>query len=547
MAIIRHETVLVNHEIRSAGNYAAVQVKLSPANYSGTCTWCIEATGTTGSGTTSFILKDLAGNTHATLDFTETSPTLKRAEFSTPPTADNYYAAVSGDGIIYNPKVVCLQDVGSSCSGSETQIEIGGYISTTSTIPVPLGEPKYFAYNSAEWDGTISAYFDVSGGIDSPGVATFYLEEDDGSWGNWEAITNVTLDSYGFVRGDDIFDSLTNGRHYRISIKTSDALYDAGNYLAKLVFVQSGTVTKMAETMTMLSNSDEVSNFGPVPTGLVKYLSADWTDSNVSFKYAQDAITSGDGSKLYNVTDSADVTSVIYGPNQQITTTITTPDSGDILTPNVTNWDSGINHCLLLAYVALSSAPSGGATVSVSANASGSGIKTASKGSGAAASVSASGVGVKTASGGSSASVSAVASGAGAKIGESGSGAIVTVTATGAGEPFDDTIKGGSSAAVTVTDSGAGTKIASGGSSASVSANAVGAGAAMRSGGSGAVVAVTASGGGRRGFQPVHMTFSIGRRRIAMAAEKRNCGIKAIERNRSARIVKRSISLEVIE
>lgn len=374
MAIIRHEIIVHNSHVYESVQ-AASQVRLTPENYSGDCTWYLEASAEAYSGTFSIVLEDSDENIHATLDFTEATPTVKRVEFSTPPTADYYFIANTGSGVAYTARVVCLQDTGSSCSGSETQIELGNHEETTSTVAVALGNPKYFTFNSANWNGTVKAYFEVSTYVRTGGTGTFYLEEDDGVWGNWTAKATLTRDAgTGLVRSSDIFSSLTDGRHYRITYKTSNSSYKTSIFLAKLIFVQTGAVTKLEETVSIIHRYDN-GDTGLQGRYLAKYLSADWTGSTVVFRYSHDALNAGDSSRLYNVTDSAYITSAITGANQQVSSEITAPDSGDILGVYVVATPGQVCYSRLLAYVALSSSPvrSGGSGAIVAVSAAGRG------------------------------------------------------------------------------------------------------------------------------------------------------------------------------
>lgn len=352
MAIIRHEINCLNSACVTGSYY--YWVRLTTTSYSGTCTWYLEVCSKTVASGTTVTLLDSTGNTHATVSFNETEVTVKRVQFSTPPTTDSYRLNISTDSSVYTVKIICLQDTGDSCTGSETQIELGDSMSTNSISAIPMTNPKYFTYNSANWDGTIAAYLETDLKSDNAsGTCYLVLQQDDGNWANWADITSlsVTGTSISRMRSNNIFSSLISGRHCRVAIYSNNSSYNAFVYLAKLIFIQTNTITKLEETQFIMITGDSGSTGLQVPR--TKYNSSDWAGSAVTYKYSHDATNASDASQLYNVTDSEPITSVITGANQQVSDNFNAPTDGDVLGVNVTDTTGAVCYGRLLAIISL--------------------------------------------------------------------------------------------------------------------------------------------------------------------------------------------------
>jgi len=104
---------------------------------------------------------------------------------------------------------------------SETQIEIGSEETITNTTAAPLTNPKYWKYEAAKWNGTCNIFSSM---IVSPagGNVYIYIQEDDGSFGNWTDKQTVLpgASSYTLNILKWTF-APTDGRHYRMTARVS--------------------------------------------------------------------------------------------------------------------------------------------------------------------------------------------------------------------------------------------------------------------------------------------------------------------------------------
>ena len=245
MAIIRQEVNIIDVVLTTAADSNAV-VYLNPGVFNGSLTWFFEIVGKVTSGTATVTLHDSTDNVHATISVTETDYSLKRAEFSTSPTADTYHVNLSGGTTpsILLARIVIIQNTeANSLSLTETQIEIGNDEGTLSITYVALANPKYWLYTSANWDSISNVYFEANLVSNNKSYTAFAeLEVDDGSWANWVAVTGSILSVYGLtkarVRSDAI--KLIAGRHYRVGIESDNSKGIASIYNAKII-IQSGS------------------------------------------------------------------------------------------------------------------------------------------------------------------------------------------------------------------------------------------------------------------------------------------------------------------
>lgn len=138
----------------------------------------------------------------------------------------------------------------------------------------PNYSPKWL-YTSANYDGTIEVYFEAVLKISS-GSYTAYAELYNGTSQVAEVSTSSTTTTR--VRSGDIFSSLSNGVQYNIRLKSSSSSGTATIYAARLIIVQSGTVTK-TETIISLGSSSVFTSTTYIEESLKgrwKYIAADW-------------------------------------------------------------------------------------------------------------------------------------------------------------------------------------------------------------------------------------------------------------------------------
>lgn len=257
MAIIRQEINildrLANASILNAGSQGTVQ--LDTTQYNGTITYYFEIVGFNTSATLddTFTLRRDGTTTD---DVTITIPkntstnTLFRSTTFTPPAGQTSYFCFSpnsagGFAILKSARIVIIQNTGTDpITNTETQIEIGSNSSITALTDTALTNPKYWKYTSANWDGTITAYFESTFATGtSKSAATVTLQVADGTgdgfvnWSNVASSAVTTTSTTGArVRSGAI--TLTAGRNYRAVGKAGNSKSGLTVYNAKIIIDQ---------------------------------------------------------------------------------------------------------------------------------------------------------------------------------------------------------------------------------------------------------------------------------------------------------------------
>lgn len=243
MPKIRQEINILNATITATSVGFAV---LTTGNYSGTVTYAFEIVGRVTSGTATVTCQRNGTTTNdATISLSSTSYTRLRATLTPPAGATEYRVAISGGTgpQIRAARILVFQDSGSNpITATETQIEIGGQETQTSTTFIPLTAPKYWNYDASKWDDGTSFSVELVGKRDTSTMSnsTWVLQEDNGSFGSWtdkvtiaSAITTTTATDY------KVAFTPVNGRNYRIVSRDSDTM-NGGHvtYGAKIVALQ---------------------------------------------------------------------------------------------------------------------------------------------------------------------------------------------------------------------------------------------------------------------------------------------------------------------
>jgi uncharacterized protein (UPF0333 family) len=174
---IRQEINIVDGYMSAAASAYATSsaiVNLDKTKYSGTVTFYFEVLASTTAGISGDVyLRTTAGATVATAsyDTSATSPTLWRSNAFTPNGAADYVAVIDNEAgatkSIKAARIIVLQDfadnANSAATSTQTQIEIGNQeLGKTNTANSALSFPKYWKYDSTKWDGTLTAYAEVS-------------------------------------------------------------------------------------------------------------------------------------------------------------------------------------------------------------------------------------------------------------------------------------------------------------------------------------------------------------------------------------------------
>lgn len=254
MAKLRYEINILNGVETGAGG--THRVLLDTSQYYGafttsrTYTFEVVAKDTDGTGSGSVYLTRSTGEKDATITVSATTPTRSRQTFTPPAGATEYYLESQAVSTIYSARIIVTQTA-TRIDRSESQIEVGGTQTSTSTTAVALTYPKYFKYVASEWDGNKSFYFEASflTGT-SKSAATVKLQVADGTgdgFTGWADVTNTTLTTISTtgarVRGSSAFTPV-DGRWYRITITAGNSKSGITIYNAKVI-VQQNNYTLM--------------------------------------------------------------------------------------------------------------------------------------------------------------------------------------------------------------------------------------------------------------------------------------------------------------
>jgi len=151
-------------------------------------------------------------------------------------------------------RVIIIQN-DSVITNTETQIEIGNEETKSSASIIPNAAPKYWTYNSANWDGTKTFYAEVVYTRSSTMSSTsWYLQEDNGSFANWgtggnQQITIVSASTATTITRTRVSFTPVDGRHYRIASVDSDTMNPSHfNYNGKIVIDQASFQESQSNT-----------------------------------------------------------------------------------------------------------------------------------------------------------------------------------------------------------------------------------------------------------------------------------------------------------
>lgn len=185
--------------------------------------------------------------------------TLSRSTSFTPPVGATEYVVYvdngSGNGTvnIKAARIIIIQNT-PAVINTETQIEIGHSWTNDTTSYTAGTAPKYWKYASANWDGTILAYFEATLKCSSTKYSnTAELQVADGTgdgFTGWAAVSggatvsDVVLSgsvAITRVRSSESFTPI-DGRNYRVVIKSSSTKGIATIYNAKIIIGQVGAI-----------------------------------------------------------------------------------------------------------------------------------------------------------------------------------------------------------------------------------------------------------------------------------------------------------------
>ena len=227
---IRQEINIIDAVITATSTGAIVQ--LDTTQYTAP-TYYFEVVAKVTSGTgqvslTRYIQSNgVATTTDKTIAVTATSYTRVRStSFSPVAGQTNYVVGVSGGvGTTVIAARIIILDTSTTITATETQIEIGAEATgLTATSTTALISPKYWKYNSANWD-TSTIFYGEASYKSTSGSTTVVLQEDNGSFASWDDIALIvnqgTATSTG-TRGRSSSFTPTNGLNYRLAAKGAD-------------------------------------------------------------------------------------------------------------------------------------------------------------------------------------------------------------------------------------------------------------------------------------------------------------------------------------
>lgn len=175
---------------------------------------------------------------------------IRSASFS-PPAGQTEYVVFINTSVGANTSVkaarIIIIDNPATLTSTETQIEVGGQggQAYTSSIAVPVTNPKYWLYTAANWNGTKTFFAEVTNKTASTNTATITLQEDNGSFASFvdkvtivSAVSNTTTS-----RTRSVAFTPTDGRHYRVAVKSSTSKSSVTIYNAKVIVDQVGSWT----------------------------------------------------------------------------------------------------------------------------------------------------------------------------------------------------------------------------------------------------------------------------------------------------------------
>jgi len=261
MSTIRQEINILTAVLSAASGASATSneiVRLDTAQYSGTITCYFEIVADTSLSLTSNVTLRRKGT--STDDATCTIPLLttaytriRSASFAPPDGATEYVvfidAAVGATKNVKAARIVIIQN-STALTRTETQIELGDTQTFTATTASALTRPKYFYFDSANRNGTLLVYLEVTGKSDSTkNTMTYSLQVADGTgdgftgWADTGVALTVTATTATRTRnliGNYI--TLISGRNYRVAVKTTSTKNTGTIYNAKLIILQTDAV-----------------------------------------------------------------------------------------------------------------------------------------------------------------------------------------------------------------------------------------------------------------------------------------------------------------
>src|SRR3990172_7454710 len=283
-------------------------VQLDTSKYNGTVTYYFEALAknTNVSSSRTVLLSGGVTNPSLTIPANTTSYTLFRTTFTPDSTLNEYFVnggeASGSDVTVKAARIIIIQNA-TPITKTETQIEIGNESNTLTTTDTPLTNPKYWKYTAANWNGTITAYFEgVFKTGTSKSAATMTLQVADGTGDGFTGWANVT--DRAVMKAGNSKSGITVS-NAKIIIDSTDGAWSGADSSGNEQFIQGGTGATNFQAEAQAFKIRATSTITGVKLFLAKVGSP--TDTlNV------DIVSSLGGSSLANVTQSASALTTSY-------------------------------------------------------------------------------------------------------------------------------------------------------------------------------------------------------------------------------------------
>lgn len=224
---IRQEINIVCASVSGTGTVTAnAIVALDTTQYSGSPAYYFEAVFNGAASNTGTIkLRDLTGSSNiaSLAGATSATYTIARVAFTPTAGAREYTLQIVGDGTrtqtVHSARIIVLQDE-AVITQTETQIEVGNQVTgLTNTAAADITNPKFWKYNSANFDGTKTFFAEAVWTTSAKNTVTITLSRVSDN-GTAATIVNLGTNSTGYTRSRVAFNP-TDGETYRIRALSS--------------------------------------------------------------------------------------------------------------------------------------------------------------------------------------------------------------------------------------------------------------------------------------------------------------------------------------
>lgn len=339
---IRQEINLICKPVSGSGTVNASElVFLDTTQYSGSPTYWLEIVhsgAASNTGTWAIVVKGtsttISGATSATKTLTRTQITVGAAA------ASDINLICNGDGTrtqtCYAARIIILQSE-TTISQTETQIEIGNNTSAapqSNSVVADITNPKFWKYNSANWDGAKTFSVEVVWQTSAKNTTTITLCRTSDNAAN-VTIVSAGTNSLASARTRVTFTPV-NGETYKLRALSSSSKSTYTVFCGKIIVDQSATPTKLEPQALLLNTADAGTG---AQSMLTTYTAAEWgvgTGSN-TITHLVDSDNASNSAKI--VTAAAADT----GTSSAATGSVQ-PESASFSLIDATNYDTNVTN-----------------------------------------------------------------------------------------------------------------------------------------------------------------------------------------------------------